>query len=466
MIVMKFGGTSNEDAAAMSNVVRIVKSHLSFQPVVVISAIAKATNELEKTARIAALGDETEAIAIVSSLFERHTRIIDNLIKSRSSAAELEAVLFHHLNEIKAIVKGISILRELTPRSKDAICSYGERLSSRIVAVALQEAGVKALWVDARDFMVTDENFGRAEPIVEIVEQRLKDNILPLISAGSVPVTQGFIGVTHDGAYTTMGRESSDYSASIIAAAMNADRVQIWTDVDGILTCDPRVIKNPRKIRQMTFAEAFELSYFGAKVLHPNTMLPVLEKGIPVQILNSKREASTGTWVNANPGAAAPVIKSIAYKNNMVIVTVSPKKRLNQYLFWEGVFNILNRHNVLSGLMVTSEYSISLALEQKYMTDGLLHELQKLGTAHVMEKKGSVCLVGDGIRSRSNIIERVFGSLGSMNVALISFGASDSSLTFVIDEDQIPEALNRLHEEFFNVNESSEIFEEVPPVNK
>lgn len=463
MIVMKFGGTSNEDAAAMRNVVRIVKSHVAHQPVVVISAIAKATNDLEQAARTAATGNDEEAATIVTRLFERHTRIIDNLISSRPASNELETVLFQYLSEIKSLLKGIAILRELTPRSMDAICSYGERLSSHIIAAALEEAAVKSAWIDAKDFMVTDENFGRAQPIMELVTENLEHRVRPLLNQGRIPVTQGFIGATASGAYTTMGRESSDYSAAIIGAAMNAERVQIWTDVDGILSADPRIAKNTKKLKRLSFEEAFELSYFGAKVLHPGTMLPLLEKNIPVHILNSKREASTGTWVDANPlPSDHTILKSVAFKKDITVITMTPRKRLGQYLFWEGIFSVLNRYSISSGTMTTSEYAVALAVDRRQISNDMIHDLESLGIVTLHNNKGSICLVGKGLREGLGISERVFRALSSMKVMMISHGASESNLTIVIDEEQIPAALQQLHSEFFDDVGVSDLFETLP----
>jgi len=463
MIVMKFGGTSNEDAAAMRNVIRIVRSHLAERPVVVVSAIAKATNELEQTARTAALGKEEDAILVATKLFERHNAIIDNLITSRSLATELEGVFYNHLTEIKALVKGLAILRELTPRTMDAICSYGERLSSRIIAAGLNESGTDAIWVDAKDFMVTDDNFGRAQPLMELVTRNLDDKVRPLLEQGRVPVTQGFIGITQSGAYTTMGRESSDYSASIIGAALNASKVQIWTDVDGILTADPRMVNETMKINRLSFEEAFELSYFGAKVLHPNTMLPVLEKRIPVQILNSKREKSTGTFVDVHSEShgGSPLVKSIAFQKNLSIVSVSPRKRYSQYLFWEGIFSVLARYGIRTGLVATSEYNISFTLENKSIPEGLVHELEEFGSVSVFGGKGSLCLVGKGMRGSAGISNRIFSSLSNMNISMVSYGASDLNMTLVLDENQVHEALNRLHREFFGTTKNDDTFTNV-----
>jgi aspartate kinase len=460
MIVMKFGGTSSEDATAMSNVIRLVTSHLADQPVVVISAIARATNELEATARAAASGQESEALRILEGLFNRHNTIINDLIVTPHRAKELKLVLAGHLEELRKLVRGAAILRELTPRTMDAICAHGERLSSRLVAAGLEESNVKAVWLDAKDFMVTDDNFGRAQPLQDIVEERLEGLVRPLLESGHVPVTQGFIGVTQSGSYTTMGRESSDYSASIIGAAMKAEKVQIWTDVDGILTADPTMVKSTRKLNRISAEEAFELSYAGAKVLHPNTMLPLLQKQIPVQILNSKRKG-TGTLVTVNPGQGddGPIVKSIAHRTNVRIISVQPYKRTGQYLFWESVFRILTRFSIEAGVTATSEYSIAFTVDGRADLNSLIKELSHLGTVRTLEKKATICLVGKGIRKASGMAGKVFSTLSSINVYFVSCGASETSMTVVVDEDQLEEALNRLHEEFFMGRVGHEIFE-------
>jgi len=463
MIVMKFGGTSNQDAAAMSNVISIVKSHLPEQPVVVISAIARATNELEQTARTAALGNKTQAEALLNGLFNRHNTIIESLITSADIVAQLKATFAQYLAELKQLVNGVTILRELTPRTMDAFCSYGERLSSRLIAAGLQESGVDAVWIDAKDFMVTDDDFGRAQPLTDLVASNLEKVVRPMVKQMKVPVTQGFIGVTQSGAYTTMGRESSDYSASIIGAAMNAERVQIWTDVDGILTADPNVVKETRKVKRMSFEEAFELSFFGAKVLHPNTMLPVLEKKIPVQILNSRHKDGSGTLVDVDSVSTdgRTIIKSIAFKKGLSIITVTPHKRFSQYLFWEGIFSVLTRYGITTGMMTTSEYNISFTVENKMIAEGLSHDLQEFGRVDVHGSKASLCLVGTGMRGSAGLMNRIFDALSSMNIMMVSYGASSLNLALVIDEQQIPEALRRLHKEFFERTEVGEAFESI-----
>jgi aspartate kinase len=461
MIVMKFGGTSNEDAAAMTNVIRIVTAHLPQHPVVVISAIAKATNELEQAARTAAAGDATGAVRLLGGLFARHDGILEDLLRDRSRIAALRESFASWFGELKELVQGVSILRELTPRTMEAFCSYGERLSSRIVDAGLEESGVTSAWIDAREFMITDDSFGRARPLMDEVTERLERVARPLVEAGKVPVTQGFIGVTRSGVSTTMGRESSDYSASIIGAAMNAARVQIWTDVDGILTADPRMVGNVRKVKRMSFEEAFELSYFGAKVLHPNTMLPLLQKNIPVEIRNSRTTEGTGTLVDLRSadGSGAPLVKSIAFKPGITVFSVSPRTRLNQYLFWEGVFSVLNRSGIGAGNVSTSEYNIAFTHDGAGDVESLAQQVGEHGDVTVMRGKGSICIVGNSLRGCPGLLTRVFDALAGVSITMVAYGASGLNVTVVMDGDRVPDALARLHKEFFGAAEKSDVFD-------
>ena len=461
MIVMKFGGTSNQDAAAMKNVIGIVKDHRAKNPVVVISAIARGTNELEQAARIAGRGDGAAAEQALAGMMNRHAAIIDHLLVDAAGRESLRLTFDLQKRELLRLLQGVCILKELTPRTMDAICSYGERLSSRLIAAGLVEAGIDAVWVDAKEFMLTDESFGRALPVMPEVEKRLEQRVRPLLASGRVPVTQGFIGVTRAGDYTTMGRESSDFSASIIGAAMRADEVQIWTDVDGILTADPTVVPRARNVKRMSFEEAFELSHAGAKVLHPNTMLPVIDLGIPVSIRNSKNAGGPGTAVT-NGGEAAGkqgVPTSIAFKSHVVLLTVSPRKRSGQYLFWEGIFSVLTRRGVPAGLTATSEYSMALVAEAKGDVAGLARDLEEFGNVELLEGKGSVCVVGPGIRGAAGLMERAFAALAGIPVSMISYGASALNLTVILDAGRVHDAVRRLHAEFFEREGPAEPFQ-------
>ncbi len=459
MIVMKFGGTSTQDAAAISNVVRIVREHLTQKPVVVISAIAQATNFLEQAGKLAAEGKGPEARAKLGQLFDRHYAILDTLVRDKNRHTALRTTISGSLSELEELVKGISILRELTPRTLDSLFCYGELLSSRLVCAALQEAGTDAEWVDTKDFMVTDEDFNRAMPMMEVVTERLKAVALPILARGGVPVTQGFIGVTANGRRTTMGRESSDYSASIIGTALQASDIQIWTDVDGVLTADPRVVDHPKKIKLLSFEEAFELSYFGAKVLHPNTMLPAMEKNIPIHIYNSKNYPQSGTRVERKIDGQATMVKSVAYKGDMAFAVVTPHKRYSQYIFWEHVQNLLTKLGIVASMSVTSEYNYAFVFEEKQYSVALEHELSSIGNVSVTKREGIICIVGSNIRHSKGILNRLFQVLSPFGIDLVSFGATESSISLLMDKANIPDAVRKIHQEFFEGTTHPEIFE-------
>jgi aspartate kinase len=461
MIVMKFGGTSVQDADAIANVVQIVNTRLDRKPVVVISAIAQATNMLERAGRLAADGNAGEARDLVLKLIERHNTIVDTLVQDKHRHRELRTIISTSLAELDELVKGVSILRELTPRSIDALCSYGELLSSRIVAACLQQANIDAVWLDTKDFMVTDEHHGAASPMMDVLEQRLSEAAFPMLRDGKVIVTQGFIGVSPSGRRTTMGRESSDYSATIIGCAMNAESVEIWTDVDGILTADPRVVPAAKKVKVISPEEAFELSYFGAKVLHPNTMLPAIEKHIPVRILNSKNPQSSGTLISAQASLNGTVAKSVASKRNIVLLNVSPRNRLGQYIFWEHVYSVLTRHNALAHTTATSEYRIAIALDTAQNIPAIVHDVSAVANVDFVEGRGIVCVVGQNLRNSPHIVSTILNAVGNIGVSMISFGPSSSNLTIIVPDDAVPDAVKRVHAALFEERIDQEVFEEL-----
>ena len=466
MIVMKFGGTSTQDAPAVRNIAGIVKARLAERPFVVISAIAQATNALERAGGLASDGRAGEARDVLLNLIERHYAIADAIVTDSRRNVALRKTIAEHLAELEELVRGVTILRELTGRTLDSFYAHGELLSSRIVSEALIETGVDAVWLDTKDFMVTDENFTRALPVMELVTERLAGLAGTLLAEGKVPVTQGFIGVTPSGRRTTMGRESSDYSASIIGSALSAADVQIWTDVDGILTADPRIVADPRKVKELTFGEAYELSYFGAKVLHPNTMLPALEKNIPIHIFNSRRPESSGTRVSGLEGPGRGVVKSVASKDRVVLVTVTPKRRLSPFIFWEHINSILTKYGAVPAMTATSEYSIAVALESKSDTEAIARELAEAGEVRRIERQGIVCIVGAGIRGSAELVARVFRPIADVPVSMISYGASGSSLAFAVAEEHLAGVVRRIHAEFFDSLADDGTFEalnEKPP---
>jgi len=462
MIVMKFGGTSNQDANAMRKVVDIIFTHRHRNPIVVISAIAQGTNALEQAGKLAANGDAIAARDALHRLFTRHHAILDELVKDHQRHSALERILSTSLQELEEMVKGLVILKEITPRILDSFYAYGELSSSRLVAAALQEKDIDAEWIDTKDFMITDENHTAASPVMESVETHLSTIVQPLVEKGIIPVTQGFIGVTSSGHRTTMGRESSDYSASIIGFALRADEIQIWTDVDGVLTADPRVVRAAKRVKILSFEEAFELSYFGAKVLHPNTMLPAVEKRIPIFIFNSRKPQSKGTLVTHTiPSGNSARVKSIASKQNLTLLTLTPRSRFSQYIFWEHMYSVLTRHGVCSHLTGTSEYNVTLVIDRKDVGEGLLSDLSAVGAVDVQKEKGILSVVGSNVCASPDILARLSAALRGSPIAFISYGASKSSIALVVNDEEVEDLVRKLHGEFFEGKLDEEYFEEL-----
>jgi aspartate kinase len=332
----------------------------------------------------------------------------------------------------------------------------------------MQEAGLSAVWLDTKDFLITDSNFNRAMPIMEVVEQKLQSVAHSLLNEGKIIVTQGFIGATVSGDRTTMGRESSDYSAAVIGAVLNADDVQIWTDVDGILTGDPSLVDNPKKNKFLTFDEAYELSIFGAKVLHPNTMLPALDKNIPIHVFNSKRPKLTGTLItNVCPEVyrtnQKSILKSITYKKGITLINVVPKQRYSRFVFWEHIYNVLTEYNVTPLLSSTSESKFTAAVSSPASIDSLLHEITEIGTVKLDNQLAMVSLVGDNIRRDSQLLENIMVEISGTEISYLSFGVSDSSLNLLVGEEFVEDTVRKLHKFFFEDVENNDYFDSLQP---
>lgn len=468
MIVMKFGGTSTQDAAAMLNVTQIVKSNGDKKPVVVISAIAQATNQLETIGKLAKENRTGEAEEILKKFINRHYDILVHTINDGERRAVIESRLKSAQSEISDLISGVAILHELTPKTLDRFYSYGELLSSSLVCAIMQEAEIRAIWLDTKDFMITDSNFNRAMPIMEVVEQKLQPVALSLLNTGKTIVTQGFIGATTSGERTTMGRESSDYSAAVIGAVLNADDVQIWTDVDGILTGDPSLVDNPKKNKFLTFDEAYELSIFGAKVLHPNTMLPALDKNIPIHVFNSKRPKLTGTLItNVCPDVQRAnqksILKSITYKRGITLINVVPKQRYSRFVFWEHIYNVFTEHNITPLLSSTSESKFTAVISTPTCIDSLLHEITEIGTVKLDNQLAMVSLVGDNIRRDSKLLESIMIEISGTEISYLSFGVSDSSLNLLIGEEFVEKTVRKLHKFFFENVQNDDYFDSLQP---
>ena len=450
MIVMKFGGTSVQDPSAIIRAAEIVLGRVNRAPVVVVSAMAGVTEAFLRIARAAKERRLDDALVSLSELRERHLATARELLGPNQPSLEtVERDVESQFAEIENLARSVGTLGELTARSQDAIVSFGERLSSIIVAAAFRLRGIPAELTDSRRFIVTNDRFSIAAPNIEETNRRTRENLEPTINAGSVPVAQGFIGSTSDGVTTTIGRGGSDYSAALIGAALGAEAIEIWTDVDGLMTADPRVVPSARRIRVISFAEASELSYFGAKVLHPSTVLPAVEQGIPVHIYNTHNPACEGTLIVAEARPSRNLIKSIAFKRGVTIVNVASTRMLLAYGFLRTIFEVFDRHQTSVDVVTTSEVSVSMTLDNTERLDAIKRDLSGIGEVTVERRKAIVCVVGDNLKFTPGVAGRLFQAIEGTNVNMISQGASEINLTFVIDESDVDRVVRRLHDEFF-----------------
>jgi len=447
MIVMKFGGTSVESAAAIERVAGIVKARQKQRPVVVVSAMGKTTNKLLAIAAAAIEGKRAEYIPQLHDLRDFHSREARQVVPL-DHRAELDRTLDEHFQELTELVKGLAVLGELTPRSIDAISSYGERLSSYIVALAFRHFGMLAEHVDSRRVILTDKRHTQAAPNFPETYARLAATVPPL-AKDSVVVMGGFIGATEDGVTTTLGRGGSDFTAAIVGAGIGAEEIQIWTDVDGMLTADPTILPGGHRVKTISFAEAAELAYFGAKVLHPATVVPAIEKNIPVLILNSRRPDVPGTRIVAEAVPCTNVVKSIACKRKIALLNIHSTRMLMAHGFLRQIFEVFDRFETPVDMVATSEVSVSLTIDNLQRLDAIAAELRKFAEVDSEKDQAIVCLVGENIRYTPGVARRVFDSLEAINIRMISQGASLLNLSLVVAEKDLPRAVQALHEEFF-----------------
>ena len=452
LVVMKFGGTSVEDPAAITRTAAIVAGRVAMgkQTVVVVSAMAKVTDMLLRAAAAAASGDRTGALAISSRLRCRHRDTAAALVKSPAESVALCNLIEQKFDSLDEILRGLAAILELTPRISDLITSYGERLSSRMIAAAFNERGINAVHVDARDVIITDSQFQKAVPQDALIEKRAAEHLRPLTNNGKVPVMGGFIASNEDGITTTLGRGGSDFTAALVGGALTADAIEIWTDVDGIMTSDPRVCPDALRVKVISFEEAAELAYFGAKVLHPATILPAVKRNIPVLVLNSRNPSNEGTRIiSIAPHCSSP-FKSIAVKKKLSIIDVVASRMLMTHGYLKAIFDIFDHHKCPVDMVSTSEVSVSLTVDSNDKLPAIAADLSKLADVKYEGKKALVCLVGEDIRGQSGMAAQVFNAIRHTNVRMISQGASEINMSFMIEEDDADEAVRSLHATFFS----------------
>jgi len=447
MIVMKFGGTSVESAAAIARVAAIVKAREDRRPVVVVSAMGKTTNKLLAIANAAIHGTREEYLRQIHDLRDFHSREARQVVPL-AERAELDRFLDEHFQELTELAKGLAVLGELTPRSIDAISSYGERLSSYIVTQAFRHYGIATEHLDSRYLIVTDRRHTQAAPLFPQTYARLAATVPP-VAAQNVVVMGGFIAASEDGVTTTLGRGGSDFTASIVGAGIGAEEIQIWTDVDGMLTADPTILPGGHRVKTISFAEAAELAYFGAKVLHPATVLPAIEKNIPVLILNSRRPEVPGTRIVADRVHCENAVKSIACKRKITVVNIHSTRMLMAHGFLRRIFEVFDRFETAVDMVATSEVSVSLTIDNPARLDEVLAELRQFAEAEVERDQVIVCLVGENIRFTPGVARRAFNALDGINIRMISQGGSLLNISFVVAEKDLRAAVEALHGEFF-----------------
>ena len=447
MIVVKFGGTSVGDAEAIERAAAIVKGRLERKPAVVVSALGGATNSLLAIGEQSAKGHLIGALRGVESLRDRHFQQCEKLLGTSAEAAEVAAEMSATFDELASLAEALSVLGHATPRSFDAIAAFGEQLSSHLVAAFFKLRGIDAEHLDARDIFVTDDNFMGAEPNVEAIAEKARELVQPLTAEGRVPVMGGFIGRTTTGITTTLGRGGSDYSASLLGAALHAEAIEIWTDVDGMLTADPRVVKGSKLIGQIRFDEASELASFGAKVLHPNTIAPAVRLGIPVFIYNSRNPAGSGTRITFD--APRRAVSAIAGKGGIIVIKVAAAKMLFARGFLRRVFEIFEKNGVSVDVVATSEVSVSVTVDDAAGLESLVVDLSQLGDVSVERDRAIVAVVGAAISDDSAAMGKAIGALDGIKLHMMSLSATGINLTVIVDGDQLNPAMERLHGAFF-----------------
>lgn len=441
MIVMKFGGTSLGDADRFRNAAEIIKSKINERPIVVVSAVTKVTDMLLDLVEEAIRG---QGIEIFNHIVNMHKEIISKLNID-------ENLLKEEITELKNLFEDLKRNGKINPMTNDLIASFGERMSVKILASVLNKNGIKAIAFNSYDLgMITDSEFGNAE-VMNNSYEKLEKNIKKILRMKITPVITGFLGKNEQGNITTLGRGGSDYSASIIGNAINANEIQIWTDVDGIMSADPKVVSSAKTIEAVSFSEASELAYFGAKVLHPKTIIPAIKKNIPVIVLNSFNPKHKGTRILNSSVKNKNIVKAIAFKKNVTLINVSSTRMLGAYGFLAKLFYVFDKFKKSIDVISTSEVSVSMSMDNAESLDRIVEELRAISNVDILKNRAVICIVGDGIKNAPEIAGKTFLALGKnkINVEMISQGASKINITFVVEGKNAESSVKILHKEFF-----------------
>lgn len=458
MVVMKFGGTSVADQKAMARVIAIVRAQreadiarlgeLARGPIVVVSALGGATDRFLGAAAEAAAGDVEGVARTLESLRNRHMDVA-GIVSDAALRAQVVSFIEQEFDALERVVHALAVLREVSPRWLDTVAATGEIVSSRIVAAAFTSQGLPAEWVDARRAMVTTSEFTAAPPLFPETTAALTREMMPALEAGRMAVMGGFVAANTEGITTTLGRGGSDYSASIVGSCLGADEIQIWTDVDGMLTADPRVVSSPLVVPRLSFAEASELAYFGAKVLHPATIQPAVARSIPVKILNSHRPQAAGTTITAERPPSGRPVTAIASKKHVSVIDITSTRMLMAHGFLRRLFEVFERFKTPVDVVTTSEVSVSVTIDDRRRLPDIIEALSEFADVSCEHDMSIVCVVGEGLHTDPSLVGKVMTAAGDVPIRLVSQAASRRNLTFVIRETDLPETLARVHAAFF-----------------
>ncbi len=454
MIVMKFGGTSVANFEAITRTIFIVGGKLDQKPVVVVSALSKVTDLLYRISDAAASRDESYTRELLDQLRQRHTDLAGELLSQSMMKDEAVAKVNEICDGLDSIVMAVCSLGELSDRNKAIIISKGEYLSSTIISYAMNAKGIRTRWVDARSMMITNKSYLKAEPDTDAIVAKVPEIIAEAYEGVDAVITQGFVGVTPDGEPTVLGRGGSDYSASLIGLAVDAERIEIWTDVDGVRTADPRRVPNTRNLEKISFEEAAEMAHFGAKVLHPLTIEPAVKKNIPIYVLNSMNPSGKGTAILRNE-LIEDGVKSVSFKENIKVINIFSTKMINTSGFLRRVFEIFSESKVSVDLISTSEANISVTVDASEKVEAVVAELSEFADVIVDDDKSQVSVIGKNIVRLNGMLKKTFAPLKRCNVYMISQGASFVNISFVVDREELDEVVCGLHHHLFEQPEEN-----------
>lgn len=443
MYILKFGGTSVKDAAAIKQVYSII-NQTEQNSLVVVSAFATVTNTIVKIIS----GIKNQTISNVQEDLNNLKKLHINNANELNAEQDVIDYINKEFARFEMLIEATTIISEVSPKTEDIFLSFGERLSSFIIAKCAKFFGVDAAFINSSEIIITDEQHTAAEVDFELTEQKAQSIIFPLLKKNKAIICGGFIGGTSSGAITTLSRGGSDYSAAILASVLNADRLDIFTDVDGIMTCDPNKVPYARLIDRMSYSEAAELAFFGAKVLHPKTIFPAVSKNIPVRVRNTFNYGCLGTeilGIKANQSN----IKAIAFRSGITVINISSNRMLGAYGFLSKVFEIFGRYKTSVDIVATSEVSVSLTIDSDNNLQKIISELKHFASIETLSGKAMVSIIGEGLRDTAGFAAKFFGVLSDINILMVSFGASEINLSIVIDSDNLQDAISKIHNEFF-----------------